>query len=187
VDNEVSVSGAGGGCGGAGAGVAAGDIAKPGDVDLCWGNQSRSCAHADWDSAAFVGIEGGAVSEGEEFAPDVVGVSGAEEAVLGPASMGSRVLGSDERECDGRSVEEVHRGPKAGATGRQFQGGVGQSARRPTVTGLSRHRKPSPSGDGRSPMRFLGPSALPGYLLRSVGGPANWIRSCEAAGASACP
>jgi hypothetical protein len=39
-------------------------------------------------SAAFVGIEGGAVSEGEKFAPDVVGVSGADRVVLGPASKG---------------------------------------------------------------------------------------------------
>lgn len=63
---------------------------------------------ADLDTAAFVGVQGGAVSEGEEFAPAVDGVSGGEEAVLGPAFMGPRLLVSEQRQCNGRSVEEVH-------------------------------------------------------------------------------
>ena len=50
---------------------------------------------------AAVGIEGGAVSEGEEFTPVVIGVQGAAKEVLGPALMGEGLLGGLERECDG--------------------------------------------------------------------------------------
>ncbi len=35
--------------------------------------QSGSCACADWDTAEFVGIQGGTISGGEEFAQAAVG------------------------------------------------------------------------------------------------------------------
>ena len=41
-----------------------------------------------------------AVSEGEEFAPVVVGVQGVTQALLGSASLGQGILGSFKRECD---------------------------------------------------------------------------------------
>jgi hypothetical protein len=69
---------------------------------------NRDHAHADLDTAAFVCVEGGAVSEGEKFAPVVVGVSWGEEEVLEPAFVRARLLGSEQRQCNRRSVEEVH-------------------------------------------------------------------------------
>ncbi|VAY88198.1 hypothetical protein CARN8_2850003 [mine drainage metagenome] len=65
---EVPVSGAGGGCWGEDEGVAEGDMLKHGIDDLCGGGEPRSCTHADRDSAPYIGIVGGAVLEGEEFA-----------------------------------------------------------------------------------------------------------------------
>ena len=113
MDNEVSVSGAGGGCRRASAGAAARDSAQPGDADLRRGDQSGPCAHADRDTAAHIGVQGGAVSEGEELAPAVVRISGVEEAVLGSALMGSRVLGGEQWQRHRRGVEEVHRRSEA--------------------------------------------------------------------------
>jgi ATP-dependent Lon protease len=60
----------------------------------------KSHTYADRYSAAAIGISSGAVSEGKEFAPVVVGVQVAEEAILGSASMGQGILGCFERECD---------------------------------------------------------------------------------------
>ena len=113
VDHEVPVSGVGGRCRRANAGTPQGDSAKSGDDDLCWGDQPRPRAHADLDTAPHIGVQGGAVSEGEEFAPAVVGVSRCEEAVLGATFVGARLLGSEQRQCNGRSVEEIHRGSEA--------------------------------------------------------------------------
>ena len=70
------------------------------DADLCGVDQSRSRAYADRDSTAAICIQGGAVSEGQEFAPAVIGVQAIKEAVLGSALMGKRVLGSNEWERD---------------------------------------------------------------------------------------
>ena len=70
------------------------------DADLCRLDQSRSRAYADWDSTAAICIQGGAVSEGQEFAPAVIGVQAIKEAVLGSALMGKRLLGSNEWERD---------------------------------------------------------------------------------------
>jgi len=56
-------------------------------------DQSGSCAYADWYTAEFVGIQGGAISEGEEFAQANVGVFFAEKAVLGSAFVGEGILG----------------------------------------------------------------------------------------------
>ncbi len=81
-------------------GIAAGNSAEQGDGDLCGFDQPRPCAHADRDPAESIGIASGAVPEGKEFAQVVIGVAESEEALLGPASMGEGILGSDERKCD---------------------------------------------------------------------------------------
>ncbi len=101
VDYEVPVSGAGGGCWAEDEGVAEGDMSQHGIDDLCGGGEPGLCAHADRDTAAHIGIEGGAIPEGEEFAQVACGVSGSEEEILGAAFVGERVLGGVERECDG--------------------------------------------------------------------------------------
>lgn len=108
MDHEISLSGAGGRCGVTGARAAAGDFAEHGDDDLCGGNQPRSCASSDRDTAKRIGIEGGAISERKEFAQDAVGVSEPEEEILGSAFVGAGVLGSVERECYRRGVEEIY-------------------------------------------------------------------------------
>ena len=66
----------------------AGDSPQSGDGDLRWVDQPRPCAHADWDSAERIRIQGGAVSEGEEFSPFVKRIRSLAEAVLGPAFVG---------------------------------------------------------------------------------------------------
>ena len=81
-------------------GVAKGNSNQQRNADLCRVDQSRSRAHADWDSAAALGIKGGAVSKGKEFASSAIGVQATKEAVLGSALMGKRVLGSNEWKCD---------------------------------------------------------------------------------------
>ena len=97
LDYEVPLSGVARRCGRAGAG----DNAQPGDDNLRWGNQPGSRAHAHRHTAATVGIEDGAVSEGEELASDARGVSGIAQALLGPASVGSGQLGGHERQRHG--------------------------------------------------------------------------------------
>jgi hypothetical protein len=47
--------------------VIARDFSEQRDDYLCEFYQQRSCAYADRDTAELIGIEGGAVSEGEEF------------------------------------------------------------------------------------------------------------------------
>ena len=101
MDDEVSISGTGRGCRSTVPGVAAGDRAEQGDGDLRGLDQPGSRAHADRDTAADIGIEGGAVSEGEELTQAADGVSDVAEAILGPASVGARLLGGNERERDG--------------------------------------------------------------------------------------
>lgn len=69
----------------------------------------RACrAAAPTCEAAFVGVKGSAVSEGEEFASDVVRISGAEEALLGSAPVGAGLLGGHERKRNRRGVEEIY-------------------------------------------------------------------------------
>ena len=108
VDHEVPVSGVGGRCRRANAGTPQGDSAKSGDDDLCWGDQPRPRAHADLDTAAFVGVQGSAISEGKDFSPTLVGVPCDSEEVLGSAFVGARLLRGKKRQCNGRSVEEIH-------------------------------------------------------------------------------
>jgi hypothetical protein len=81
-------------------GVVKGNSNQQRNADLCGVDQSRSRAYADWDSATALGIKGGAVSKGKEFAPAVIGIQSIKEAVLGSALMGKRVLGSNEWKCD---------------------------------------------------------------------------------------
>ena len=81
-------------------GIVTGDSAEQGDDNLRGVDQPRPRAYADQYTAAVIGIEGGAVSEGEEFTPAVVGVQGTEEEVLGPALMGQGLLGCIEWQCD---------------------------------------------------------------------------------------
>src|ERR1017187_10971186 len=68
MDYEVSVRGAGRGCRAAGEGALTRDRAESGDDDLRRGDQSGSRAFADLDTAECVGVAGGTVSEGQEFA-----------------------------------------------------------------------------------------------------------------------
>ena len=74
VDDEVQVSGAGRGDRAEVQGIIEGDSAEQGDDDLCGVDQPRSRAYADQYSTADIGIEGGAVSEREEFAQVAIGV-----------------------------------------------------------------------------------------------------------------
>src|ERR1017187_2176358 len=108
MDYEVSVRGAGRGCRAAGEGALTRDRAESGDDDLRRGDQSGSRAFADLDTAECVGVAGGTVSEGQEFAQAAERICGAEDAVLGPTSVGPGLLGCLERERDRRGVEEVH-------------------------------------------------------------------------------
>ena len=117
VDYEVPVSRVGGRHWIASEGVDTGDRAESGNEDLCRCDQPGPRAHADRNTAADIRIEGGAKFEGKELAQDVVGISEFEEAVLGATFVGERILGSQQRECDRRGVEEVHRGTETGRTG----------------------------------------------------------------------
>jgi putative transposase len=56
--------------------------------------------------------QGGAVSQRQEFSQTAVGVSVASQTVLGSAPLGTGLLGCDERQRDGRGVEEIDRGSK---------------------------------------------------------------------------
>ena len=100
LDDEISIPGTRWRSRAKVSGVAKGNSNQQGDADLCGVDQSRSRAYADWDTTAAVCIQGGAVSEGQEFAPAVIGVQAIKEAVLGSALMGKRVLGSNEWERD---------------------------------------------------------------------------------------
>ena len=100
MDDEVQVPGAGRGCWAEMPGIVTRDSAEQGDDDLCGVDQPRPRAYADQYTSPVIGIEGGAVSEGEEFTLAVDGVQGAEEEVLGPALMGEGILGCIEWECD---------------------------------------------------------------------------------------
>src|SRR5271165_4625554 len=108
VDHKVPISCAGRRRRATGAGVAAGNRAGARDDHLRWSDQSRPCAYADRDTAASVAVSGGAVSQGEEFAQIAVGISITSQTVLGSASVGSGLLGGDERQRDGRGVEEIY-------------------------------------------------------------------------------
>ncbi len=81
--------------------VTARDSEKSGDADLRGIGEPRSRPSSDRDPAADIGVTGGAVFKREEFAQIAIGVSDAEEAVLGSAFVGTRVLGSDQRERNG--------------------------------------------------------------------------------------
>ncbi len=100
VDNEVPLSGLSGRRWTKGEGIAPRDSAEHGVDDLRGLDQSRPCAYADRDTAAHIGIEGGAVPEGKKLAQDAIGVSESEEAILGAAPMGQGILGIVERQCD---------------------------------------------------------------------------------------
>ena len=81
--------------------VAARDSAKQGDGDLRGVGKPRSHPSTDRHCAAALGIEGGAVPEREEFAQVAIRVCESEKEVLGPALVGARILGRDQRERDG--------------------------------------------------------------------------------------
>lgn len=100
MDYEVPLPGFGRRCRAASTRIAERDIAEHGVDDLRRSDQPRSCAYADRDTAECIGIESSAVSEGKEFAQITIGISGAKEEILGAASVGKRVLGLIERECD---------------------------------------------------------------------------------------
>jgi len=111
--DEVSLSDIGRRCWFALPGIASRDSEKQGDDHLCRLNKPRSCAHADWNSAQSVSIKGGPVSQREGFAQIAVGVFVVEEAILGPAFVGKRLLGGFKRERDRRSLEGVHQESEA--------------------------------------------------------------------------
>ena len=101
MDDEISLSSPGGRCWETMSGVTAGDFPQQRNGDLCRVNQSGPRAYADRHTAPDIVIEGGTVSEREEFPPVVIGVQALKEALLGPAPMGERILGSNERKRDG--------------------------------------------------------------------------------------
>ena len=68
-----------------------------GDSDLRRIDQPRPCAHADRDTAVHLSVPGGAVPEREEFAQAVERVCRIAEGVLGPAPVGTRLLGGHQR------------------------------------------------------------------------------------------
>jgi hypothetical protein len=98
VDHEISFPCAGRRRRAEGSEVAAGDSAGSRDDDLCGVDQSRPRAHAHWNTAAFVSVARSPVPQREEFAQASIGISIASELILGPASLGARVLGGDERQ-----------------------------------------------------------------------------------------
>ena len=100
VDDEVSIPGTRWRSRAKVPGVTKGNSNQQRNADLCGVDQSRSRAYADWDSATALGIKGGAISKGKEFASAAIGIQAIKEAVLGTALMGKRVLGSNEWQCD---------------------------------------------------------------------------------------
>ncbi len=81
--------------------IIARDSEKSGDDNLRGFGEPRSHTSSDWDPAAVISISRGAVLKRQEFAQIIVGISEFADAVLGPAFVGTRILGSDQWECDG--------------------------------------------------------------------------------------
>lgn len=65
INHEVPVSGLGRGCAASNEGLAAGYSTEPGDDDLCRVCESESCAFADRDTAAHIGVASGAILRGK--------------------------------------------------------------------------------------------------------------------------
>ena len=101
-------------------GTAARDSAQQGDGGLGRISQPRSCTLSDRGSAESVDIEGGAVSEGEEFLSFADGVQGFAEVLLGSAFIGEAGMGGIERQCDRCRMEGVYRKLQAARAGRRF-------------------------------------------------------------------
>lgn len=93
MDDEVSIRGVGGGYRAAGEGALARDSAQYGVDDSCGGDQPKSCAPIDIDTAEYIGIACGDVLEGQEFVQVVKRIHELEETLLGAAPVGPRVLG----------------------------------------------------------------------------------------------
>ena len=83
VDHEVPLSGDGRRCGAEGPRTATRNCAGSRDEDLCRVDRSGSCAYADWDTTASVGVTSGAIPQGEKLAQTSVGISIASQEVLG--------------------------------------------------------------------------------------------------------
>ena len=81
-------------------GVAEGDRDEQRYADSCGIYQPRPCPHADFDPAAAVGLASSSILERKKLAQIALGVRTLEEALLGPAFVGSGVLGSKQRERD---------------------------------------------------------------------------------------
>ena len=135
---------------GAVSGIATRDCAEPGDDDPRRGDQSGSRAYACVDTSQFVGVEGGAVAEGEEFAQAAVGICLATEKILGPAFVGAWILGCFKRQRHRRHVAEIYRGSKTRDAGRPFQGCVAVDPRGRPNPASSRNLKPPALAGGRS-------------------------------------
>ncbi len=97
--------------------VVARDCAKQRDDHLCGSNQQGSRAYADRHSTEFVCIQGGSVSEREEFSQDAFGVSTIKEAVLGSAFVGEGLFWVA---SSGNVTDEVWKAYKVVKTGRQL-------------------------------------------------------------------
>jgi|SRR6056297_975785 len=93
MDHEVSLPGARWRCGAEVPGAATRDREEQGNDHLRGFDQSGPRTYAYWYSASDIGFSGGPVSKGQEFAQAVIGVSEAEEAILGPTPMGEGLLG----------------------------------------------------------------------------------------------
>ena len=77
------------------------EVAMSKEMLIYAGSANRDHVHFLVGIPPVISIEGGAVSEGEEFAPAVIGVQDFAQAVLGSAPLGQGVLGGFKWKCDG--------------------------------------------------------------------------------------
>ncbi len=137
-------------------GIAARDCAEPGDDDPRRSDQSGSRAHAGVDTSQSIGVEGGAVPEGEELAQVALGICLTAEAILGPAFVGARILGCFKRQRHRRHVAEIYRGSKTRDAGRPFQGCVAVDLKdRPNPASSRNLKPPALAGVRSQPTRSI--------------------------------
>jgi len=130
VDHEISVGRTGWGSGGTGSRDHSGDCEERGLGDSRGGCESGPSSPVDHDCAAPVGVPGAAIVEGQELNTAAAGVAEFAEKVLGAASVGTWLLGGDQRQRDRRSVETVHRESRTRKQ-RRLQGGLSRPIGRP--------------------------------------------------------
>ncbi len=116
--DEVPIRGAGWRRGKAVPGTSVGDGA--GTCNSRWLDQSRPRSFACIDPAAPVSVACGTESEGAEFAQTAERVRDIAQALLGPAPMGTGILGCEQRQRHRWGLGGIHQEPDAAGAGRQF-------------------------------------------------------------------